>query len=280
MHGPLAEDVFFRARYVIVYVDERSRLRYVVVVKDLSSDAQSTAFKWYRAWFHYWTGQLVCGFMSDGGGAYVSNENRDFCDDSAILQMTTVAHNHQGNSLPESLWSLAFPRVRAMLLDMFGDTHQREAVVIRFWALALVLHVNYVLNRMPSDHLEGKSPLEFATGEQQTFRWLRTFGDGITALVPPEKRGNKTTNFMQPVGRPGVWCGVAEHQKGIVAYMLDTGQCEAVADYRMTGQKSLHVLTPLPPPLTRQPAHEGGPALLLHIPAFWTSRLQLAVVGL
>ena len=72
---------------------------------------------------------------------------------SAIKQLTTVAHNHQGNNLPESLWSMAFPRVRAMLLDMFGDTSEREAFVLRFWALALVLHVNYVCNRLPSAHL-------------------------------------------------------------------------------------------------------------------------------
>ena len=137
-----------------------------------------------------------------------------------------------------------------MLLDMFGDTTGREAFVIRFWALALVLHVNFVSNRMPLPYLDGNSPLGFATGEQQTFRWLRTFGTGLTAFVPPEVRGNKTSNFMQPVGRPGVWCGISEFQKGIVAYMLDTGRVEPVAEYKCNDSRPLHTATstPLPPP--------------------------------
>ena len=98
IHGPLAEDIYFRARYAIAYVDEASRLKYVVIIRDMSSDAQQTAFKWYRAWLHYWTGEVVSGFFSDGGGCYVSNEHRDFCDESAMLQITTVANNHSGNS--------------------------------------------------------------------------------------------------------------------------------------------------------------------------------------
>ena len=102
MHGPLAEDVYFGARYAVVYIDEKSRLKYVCIIRDMTADAQDEAFKRYRAWFHYWTGEIVSGFLSDQGGAYVSNAHRDFCDESAIHRLTTVARNHQGNSLPES----------------------------------------------------------------------------------------------------------------------------------------------------------------------------------
>ena len=134
-----------------------------------------------------------------------------------------------------------------MLLDMFGDMTDREALVIRFWSLALVLHVNYVTNRMPSGHLDGKSPLEYATGQRQTLRWLQPFGRGLTAIVPPEVRGNKTDHFMEPIGRPGVWCGISEFQKGVVAYMLDTGRCEVTAEYKMHDTRPLHLIAATPP---------------------------------
>ena len=164
MHGPLAEDVYFRSRYAVVHIDEKTRLRYVTILRDMSSDSQMRAFKRYRAWFKYWTGEDVCGFTSDQGGAYVANQFRDFCDEAAIMVLTSVAYNHQGNSLPEAVWSGAFPRVRAMLLDMFGDTTGREHFVMRFWALALVYQVNFLANRMPCDHHKGVAPLTYATG--------------------------------------------------------------------------------------------------------------------
>ena len=251
MHGPLADDVFFRARYAVVYIDEYTRLRLVVIIRDMTSASQMAAFKRYRAWFKYWTGCDVCGFTSDRGGAYVSNDNRDFCDDEAILLLTSVAYNHQGNALPEAIWSGSFPRVRAMLLDMFGDTTDRERFVMRFWALALVYQVNFLGNRLPCAHHNGVAPLTFATGEKHTLRWAHTFGTGANAIIPSEVRGNKTTQFMQPVSRRCVWCGVAETQKGHVMYMLDNGVVEYVAEAKFTGDAPLHRAhpsTPLPPP--------------------------------
>ena len=242
--------LYFGARYAVCYIDEKSRIRFVVIIRDMTAASQEEAFKRYRAFFHYWTGEHVSGFMSDGGPAYVANSFRDLCDEDALFKLTTVPYNHQGNALPEQLWSTSFPRVRANLLDMFGDTSGREQFVIRFWALALLLQVNYISNRMPLLALKGVSPLQYATGERQTLRWLHVFGESMTAIVPDEKRGNKTDHFMEPVARPAAWCGIAETCRGHVAYMLDTGTVEYVAEAKFQpDDKPMHrqLVTPSPP---------------------------------
>ena len=77
-----------------------------------------------------------------------------------------------------------------------------------FWAEAVNTAV-YLLNRLPTNAVKGKTPFEAWFGQKPTMSHLRVFGCLCYVLVPAEKRTKLEKRSM-----PGVFVGYSSVKKG------------------------------------------------------------------
>ncbi|KAJ3991967.1 copia protein [Lentinula boryana] len=81
------------------------------------------------------------------------------------------------------------------------------------WAEA-ARHAVWVLNRTSTKSLDGKTPLEAATGKKPDLQDLREWGDKVWVRL---EKGNKLGGRV----REGQWIGVSEKKKGFRIYWPD-----------------------------------------------------------
>ncbi|KAJ0440838.1 putative RNA-directed DNA polymerase [Helianthus annuus] len=106
-------------------------------------------------------------FRSDNGTEFVNNKMDSFCKSKGIIHQTSCSYTPQQNGVVE--------RKHRHLLNLTRSLLFQSGVPLNFWS-DCVLTAVYIINRLPSSVLLGKSPYELMFGFRPSLAHLRIFG--------------------------------------------------------------------------------------------------------
>ncbi|GJU60739.1 putative RNA-directed DNA polymerase [Tanacetum coccineum] len=104
---------------------------------------------------------------SDNGTEFLNNKISTFLDTMGVLHQTIVAYTPQQNGIAE--------RKHRHLLNVARSLMFQGGIPLSFWPES-VLTVVYLINRLPSSVLNGKSPFYLVYGREPNLSHLRSFG--------------------------------------------------------------------------------------------------------
>nr|AAT40538.2 Integrase core domain containing protein [Solanum demissum] len=114
---------------------------------------------------------------SDNGGDFVNSNLAKWCKDLGIVHQKTCAYTPQQNGVAE--------RKHRHLLELARALKFQGHIPITFWGHC-VLTSAYIINRLPSIVLQGKSPYEMLFNKKPRLDHLRTLGCLCYASVLPK----------------------------------------------------------------------------------------------
>ncbi|KAJ0547538.1 putative RNA-directed DNA polymerase [Helianthus annuus] len=119
-------------------------------------------------------------FRSDNGTEFVNNQMSSFLRGKGVLHQTTCAYTPQQNGVVE--------RKHRHLLNIARALMFQGGLPLSFWSDCILTAV-YLINRLPSSVLLGKSPYEIVFGFKPSLTHLRNFGCLCfsTVLNEPDK---------------------------------------------------------------------------------------------
>ena len=194
--GPL-DSAYNRSKYALVVVDEATR---VCVVKDMKSKdgvvealkACILALKRVPGGAKFKIGQGTM-LHSDSEAVLKSVGMMAFLSSQHIAARASPPHTHERNGIVERAIQTLFDTVRALL--------QQTCLDEKFWPLALH-HAAYLRNRLPTQALGGRVPLQELCGKHLSVSKLRTFGCKVFVRVDDSGR-----TALEPRARAGVYVG-------------------------------------------------------------------------
>lgn len=175
--GPMETTSIGGARYVVVFIDDFSRMTFTYCVK-AKSDVFDV-FEHFRRLAENQTNRRIKVFRSDNGTEYCNGRFQALFSKCGIIQQTSTPYTPQQNGLAERTIRTITEKARCFLFDAgFGK---------EFWGEA-VNAATYVKNRTSSAVLGDTSPIEVWSGVKPSVAHLRVFGCTAMVYVPNEKR--------------------------------------------------------------------------------------------
>ncbi|KAJ0454407.1 putative RNA-directed DNA polymerase [Helianthus annuus] len=104
---------------------------------------------------------------SDNGTEFVNNQMNMFCKNRGILHQTSCAYTPQQNGVVERKHRHLLNTARALMFQ--------SNLPLKYWS-DCVLTAVYLINRLPSSVLNGRSPYEVVYGFKPSLAHLRNFG--------------------------------------------------------------------------------------------------------
>ncbi|GJP82026.1 hypothetical protein CLOP_g12146, partial [Closterium sp. NIES-67] len=192
------------SRYFVTFLDDFSRLSWVILVKTKDEVA-----KVFRRWIRYVereSGAKVKVLRSDRGGEYLGKELQTFLEEKGITHQLSVPYTPQQNGAAERLNRTLTDLARAIL---------SHAELDNTWWGAAVQYANWVKNRMGSKGLGGKSPYSLWTGKVPNVSMARVWGCMAQYKVPDQQRRK-----LDPKAQWGIFLGVSERSKAWVLWSV------------------------------------------------------------
>ncbi|MFS7939141.1 putative RNA-directed DNA polymerase [Helianthus anomalus] len=106
-------------------------------------------------------------FRSDNGTEFINNQMNVFCKQKGIIHQTSCSYTPQQNGVVE--------RKHRHLLNTARTLMFQSGLPLKFWS-DCVLTAVYIINRLPSSVLSGKSPYELMFGFKPSLSYFRNFG--------------------------------------------------------------------------------------------------------
>ncbi|GJR37554.1 ribonuclease H-like domain-containing protein [Tanacetum coccineum] len=140
---------------------------------------------------------------------FVNQTVMKFCIEKGIIHQTSCAYSPQQNGIAE--------RKHRHLLNVARSLLFQGGIPLRFWT-ECVLTATYLINRLPSSVLNGKSPFEMIYNTKPNLSKLRVFGClcFATVLNNHDKLGSRSEKC--------VMMGYSSVKKGYRLYSLDKHQ--------------------------------------------------------
>lgn len=164
--GPIEVTSLGGARYAIVFTDDYSKWRTIYFLRDKSEGIIKL-----RAYLNDMSGLLkgakVVRVHSDGGGEFMNEEFKDYCKRNGILQTTSSPHTPEQNGVAE--------RTNRIVIEMARCLRIGSGLGKEMWATACDTSV-YLLNRLPSDVINGETPYQRLFGKPASMKHLRIYG--------------------------------------------------------------------------------------------------------
>ncbi|KAK9063535.1 hypothetical protein SSX86_017405 [Deinandra increscens subsp. villosa] len=190
---------FTRANYFLTIVDDLGRAVWVFLIKH-KNEASSCLINFHKmiqTQFEKNIKRIQC----DNGGEFTSNKMLDFYTKEGIILETTCPHTPQQNGVVERKHRHLLETARALKFEANFPT--------KFWG-ECVLTATHVINRLPSDVIENKTPYELLYNEKPDYERMKVFGC-LAYYKSTETKGDK---FVER-GRPGIFLGYPQGPKGI-----------------------------------------------------------------
>jgi transposase InsO family protein len=179
--GPFSMPSISNSKYMILYIDDCTRMTWAYFLKTKSSMEVTKVFREFRASVETATGLRIQRFRSDNGkGEYDNKEFKGILSSAGISFEPSAPYTQNQNGVSERKIRTVIEKARCMLHD--------AGLGARFWAEAASTAV-YLLNRSPTKALENQTPYEAWYGPRPSLHHLRKFGCNAYIHVPPEKRG-------------------------------------------------------------------------------------------
>lgn len=175
--GPITPASFDDNKYFVTFIDDFSNFTMVYLMKH-----KSEVFTYFREYVEM-VQSMFCHRISklrcDNGGEYVSKEFVNYCRDKGIILDYTVPYTPQHNGKAERMNRSLVERSRAMISD--------SGVPKEFWGEA-VRTAAYLLNRGPTETLNGVTPAEVWFNQKPNVNNLRVFGCTAYSHIQKEFR--------------------------------------------------------------------------------------------
>lgn len=213
--GPAPVQSLRGKRYYISFIDDSSRYTYLEFLR--CKNEAFRAYLEYEAWVKTTFDAPVKTLHSDNGGEYTGKEFVVYLKENGTHQKLSVHDTPQHNGVAERYNRTLVEKIRAML--------HSSGLPRTLWAEA-ARHAVWILNHTLTKSLDGKTPLEAATGKKPDLRELREWG--IKVWVRLEK-GDKLGGRV----KEGRWVGVSEKHKGFRIYWPN--------DRRITVERNVYV---------------------------------------
>lgn len=170
------------SRYVVTFVDKKSRLVRVYYLRKKSEVPEKT--KIFLAWVRNQRGEYPKNLNSDGGGEYVNKELASFCEQLGIDMEQTSAYSPEQNGIAERINRTLCEGTYAML--------RHANLPLLFWEEAMSNFV-FIKNRTPHTKLKGQRPIDLWNDdlgevEREDLWNMQQFGCRADVHIPPSKR--------------------------------------------------------------------------------------------
>ena len=241
--GPMEVPSISGARFILLFVDDRTRYKHCFILKRKSEALQS--FKDYQTLVEKMHGKKIGRFRTDGGGEYTSHAFLDYLRGEGIQKETTTPYTPQSNGMSERANRMIIETAKAMMSGASAPKH--------FWAEAVSAAV-YLRNLTPTRAIPEGSPHEawFGGGKRPDLAHLRVWGCVAYAQVPKETRRKLDAN-----ARRCMFIGYALTCKQYRLYDPVSKQLIISRDVVFSEKEAYHVRT----------AGERGEKILHYIPA-------------
>jgi hypothetical protein len=113
--GPIKVPSLNKARYVLIFIEHRSRYPKCYFLRNKSAETILKHFKEYKAWAENITGQKIKILRTDGGGEYINLQMTAFLKENGIEHQHTVPYTPQQNGIAERFNRTVIERTRAIL---------------------------------------------------------------------------------------------------------------------------------------------------------------------
>lgn len=189
--GPMRQQSFGGAKYLLTFIDEHSRKVFTYFIKCKSETFYM--FKVFKAYVEKQSGKQIKCLRSDNGGEYVSDEFRKFCEKEGIKHECTVAYTPEQNGVAERMNRTLTEKAKCLLFD--ADLSKQ------YWAEAVNMAA-YIVNRIPCTRLQKckeKTPEEAFTKKKSDLSDLKLFGSKVLVLKPKQKRSKWDENTTKMI---------------------------------------------------------------------------------
>uniref|UniRef100_A0A5B6ZV70 Integrase catalytic domain-containing protein n=1 Tax=Davidia involucrata TaxID=16924 RepID=A0A5B6ZV70_DAVIN len=202
--GPSRTTGLCGARYFVTFIDDHSRLTWVYVLEDRSQ--LFTVFQSFYAEISNQFNAKLLAFRTDNALEYTKVSSfKQFLESRGIIHQTSCIHTPQQNGIAERKNGPIIAIARALMIQMH--------VPKLFWGDA-VLTATYLLNRMPSRVLKGKSPFQILFPGKNPFPLPpKVFGcvSFVHNLTPGRDK-------LDPRAHKCIFLGYSRTQKGYRCY--------------------------------------------------------------
>lgn len=196
--GPMSINSIGGARYMLTFIDDFSRKKFVYFLKKKSETVK--VFEKFKARVENQVGCKIKAINTDNGGEYINKNFRKLLEKSGVVHRTAVPYTPQQNGIAERANRTIVEMARTMLFDA-GFSKE-------YWAEAVSTAV-YILNRCPTKVVPGKTPEEEWSGIKPNLKHLKVFGCEAMVHVPKQKRDK-----WDPKAKKLLFMGYAEDSKG------------------------------------------------------------------
>ena len=202
--GPTKTASLGGKHYFVTFVDDFSRRVWVYTLK--SKDEVFETFLVWKKMVENQTGRKIKVLRSDNGTEYRNDQFSIFCKKEGISRHFTIRDTPQQNAVAERMNRTLLEKVRCMLSN--------AGLGKQFWAEA-VMYASYLINRLPSAALNGKTPLEVWSGKPiNDYDTLHVFGSTAYYHVKESK--------LDPRAKKALFMGVTSGVKGYRLWCLSS----------------------------------------------------------
>ncbi|KAJ0666336.1 putative RNA-directed DNA polymerase [Helianthus annuus] len=137
-------------RYFVTFIDDCTRMTWIYLLKNKSE--VFSKFTSFCAMVKTQFKREIQILRSDnGGGEFVNNSMKQFCQEKGIIHQTSCAHTPEQNGVSERKNRFLLEVTRALMIE--------SQVPKYYWPEALVT-ATYLMNRLPTRALNLKTPLQ------------------------------------------------------------------------------------------------------------------------
>lgn len=206
--GPFEVDSFEGHRYRLTIICDKSRYEWNFCIKSRSEVCHIIQKHILYLNTQFGTNTIrVKTVRSDNAKEYVSHALQSFYETQGITWQLSVRYTPQQNGVAERRNRTTNDTARTLLFE--------SKLPKSCWHLAMHT-ATYLVNRLPSSSLDGKSPFELLFSKKPNYSHLRIFGCLCFCLVPSDLRQK-----LDPKSITGVFVGYAEHHKGYNVLLAD-----------------------------------------------------------
>ncbi|KAL4282228.1 hypothetical protein GQ457_03G017580 [Hibiscus cannabinus] len=206
LFGPMKTSSMNGSKYFVLFIDDLTRMCWVYFLKS-KLNVLST-FKEFKIFAENQSDCKLKVLRTDNGGEYVSNEFNDFCRDSGILHQLTVPRTPQQNGVCERRNRTVLEMARCMLFE--------KHLPKLFWAKAVATAV-YLLNRLATKVVDGKTPFKAWSGSKPSVKHLRVFGSICYSHISANMRSKLDERAWR-----WIFVGYSSQSKGYRIYNLES----------------------------------------------------------
>ena len=193
--GPISPTTPAQKRYVLVLIDDNTRYMWTALLKEKSEAFEK--FRNFKNLVEQETQSKIKMLRTYRGGEFTSHEFNAFCDKNGIKRHLTAPYTPQQNGVVE--------RRNRTLMEMTRSVLKHMNVPNELWGEA-VRHSTYLINRVATRSLEGKTPYEMLCLMKPNINHLKVFGCICYARTetPGRKKLDDRTRMLVHLGtEPG-----------------------------------------------------------------------------